>query len=50
MRVILDTNVLRSTFIPADSNPYKIVQAWIGRFELEARIVSVASSATQLGL
>jgi putative PIN family toxin of toxin-antitoxin system len=35
MRVILDTNVLLSAFIRVDSNPYKIVQAWIdGRFEL----------------
>jgi uncharacterized protein len=35
MRVILDTNVLLSALIRVDSNPYKVVQAWIdGRFEL----------------
>jgi uncharacterized protein len=42
MRVILDTNVLLSAFIRVDSNPYKVVQAWIdGRFEL-------VSSAAQI--
>lgn len=51
MRVILDANVLLSAFISVDSNPYKIAQAWIdGRFELEARIVSVAAFSTQLEL
>lgn len=35
MRVILDTNVLLSAFIRVDSNPYKLLQAWLdGRFEL----------------
>jgi putative PIN family toxin of toxin-antitoxin system len=35
MRVILDSNVLLSAFMRVDSNPYKVVQAWIdGRFEL----------------
>jgi putative PIN family toxin of toxin-antitoxin system len=42
MRVILDTNVLLSAFLRIDSNPYKVVQAWIdGRFEL-------VSSAAQI--
>jgi uncharacterized protein len=42
MRVIVDTNVLLSAFIRVDSNPYKVVQAWIdGRFEL-------VSSAAQI--
>ena len=42
MRVILDTNVLLSAFLRVDSNPYKVVQAWIdGRFEL-------VSSAAQI--
>jgi len=32
--VILDTNVLLSALIRVDSNPYKLVQAWLGgRFE-----------------
>ena len=35
MRVILDTNVLLSAFIRVESNPYKLLQAWLdGRFEL----------------
>jgi putative PIN family toxin of toxin-antitoxin system len=29
MLVILDSNVLLSAFIRVDSNPYKVVQAWI---------------------
>ncbi|MBI2295744.1 MAG: putative toxin-antitoxin system toxin component, PIN family [Betaproteobacteria bacterium] len=42
MRVILDTNVLLSAFIRIDSNPYKLLQAWLdGRFEL-------VSSAAQI--
>ena len=42
MRVILDTNVLLSSFIRVDSNSYKTVHAWFdGRIEL-------ASSAAQL--
>lgn len=49
MRVILDTNVLLSAFIRVDSNPYKLLQAWLhGRFELvssNAQIEEVARVA-----
>lgn len=42
MLVVLDTNVLLSAFIRVDSNPYKIVLAWLdGRFD-------VASSPAQI--
>lgn len=42
MRVVLDTNVLLSAFIRVDSNPYKLLQAWLdGNFEL-------VSSAAQI--
>jgi putative PIN family toxin of toxin-antitoxin system len=42
MHVILDTNVLLSVFIRVDSNPYKLLHAWLeGRFEL-------VSSETQI--
>lgn len=42
MRAVLDTNVLLSAFIRIDSNPYKLLQAWLdGRFEL-------VSSAAQI--
>ena len=42
MLVILDSNVLLSAFIRVDSNPYKVVQAWIdGAFDL-------VSSAAQI--
>jgi predicted nucleic acid-binding protein len=35
MRVVLDSNVLLSALIRIDSNPYKLVRAWLdGRFEL----------------
>lgn len=42
MRVILDTNVLLSAFIRIDSNPYKLLQAWLdGRFELVSSAAQV---------
>jgi putative PIN family toxin of toxin-antitoxin system len=45
MHVILDTNVLLSAFIRVDSNPYKLLHAWLeGRFELvssEAQIEEI---------
>jgi predicted nucleic acid-binding protein len=35
MRVAWDSNVMLSAFIRIDSNPYKLVRAWLdGRFEL----------------
>ncbi|MGH8728602.1 MAG: putative toxin-antitoxin system toxin component, PIN family [Burkholderiales bacterium] len=42
MRVILDTNVLLSALLKADTPPYQLVDAWLdGRFEL-------VSSAAQI--
>jgi len=45
MHVILDTNVLLSAFIRVDSNPYKLLHAWLERrFELvssEAQIEEI---------
>jgi putative PIN family toxin of toxin-antitoxin system len=42
MLVILDSNVLLSAFIRVDSNPYKVVQAWIDdTFDLVSSAVQI---------